>query len=291
MDQKVIATGLVSVLVGFGLGIVAAPSAPKLSEIGDTISEKLAPNAEANETLTQLVGDLDSKIEGLSARLDGLEQSVSDSSVKDAVADLGTKFETLSSDVSSSLESTTSSLGEKLSALSAATVAAPSAMANDTPPEGITPGMTAVFKDGAVRAFVSRVDDNAAALSINGTAKTLAVGGTTKVEDCTITLDAVDRGHALISAACGEGAATEEVALSGNAEAYGIGKTAALGEGAARVYVSGVDPEANTARLAVNGLTLSSYTGGSSIDIDGSDCAVTVEEITASSVSLGYLCD
>ena len=286
MDQKIIATGLVSALVGFGLGIVAAPSAPKLSEIGDTISEKLAPSAEANESLAKLVGDLDAKMDGLSARLDGLEETVSASSAKDAVTDLGSKIETLSSDVATSLESTAASLGEQLSALSLSASSTPSEAA----PEGITPGMTAVFNDGAVRAFVSRVDDNAVALSLNGVAKTLAVGGSTQVDDCQITLEAVDRGHAVLAAACGEGASTGKVALSGNAESYGIGKTAILGDGAARIYVSGVDTESNTARLAVNGLTVASYTGGSKIELDGG-CAATVEAVTAGAVSLGYLCD
>ncbi len=286
MDQKVIATGLVSALIGFGLGIVAAPSAPKLSEIGDTISEKLAPSAEANESLAKLVGDLDAKMDGLSERLDGLEETVSASSAKDAVSELGSKIETLSSDVATSLESTAASLGEQLSALSVAGSSPVKAA-----PEGITPGMTAVFNDGAVRAFVSRVDDNAVALSLNGAAKTLAVGGSTKVDDCQITLDAVDRGHAVLSAACGEGASDEKVALSGNAETYGIGKTAILGDGAARIYVSGVDTETNSARLAVKGLKLETYTGGSKIELDGSDCVATVEAVSAGAVSLGYLCE
>ncbi|MBB5222081.1 hypothetical protein HNP73_002017 [Amaricoccus macauensis] len=73
--------------------------------------------------------------------------------------------------------------------------------------EGTSPGAVAVLADGAVRVFVSAVDQQSARIAINGIAtQEVAVGETVDVASgekaCRVTVTGVDRGHVTLDAAC-----------------------------------------------------------------------------------------
>lgn len=152
-------------------------------------------------------------------------------------------------------------------------------------PEGITVGETAVLKDGALRVFASMVQENAARLSVNGDLAMMDVGRSVPVmvadESCRVALDAVDRGHATVSVACGD-----EVAVSAP---ISPGATAVLGDGAARVFLASVS-DAGAARFAVNGQTLVTGASGAEVML-GEGCAITVEDVVANTASFSYGCN
>lgn len=73
--------------------------------------------------------------------------------------------------------------------------------------EGTPPGTAAVLADGAVRVFVSAVDQQSARIAINGIAtQEVAVGETVDVASgekaCRVTVTGVDRGHVTLDATC-----------------------------------------------------------------------------------------
>lgn len=152
------------------------------------------------------------------------------------------------------------------------------------PPEGISAGETAVFQDGAVRVFGSLIGEDEARLSINRAMHTLAIGRSAPTmagdEKCRVMLDALDRGHASVSAICGADVTVSEVT--------GPGSTVVLGDGAARVFVAAVTED--SARFAVNGQTLSTGGTGHSVDLDDG-CAVVVEDIAEGKASFSYACE
>lgn len=152
-------------------------------------------------------------------------------------------------------------------------------------PEGISAGNTAVFQDGALRVFASRINEDTARLSINGALMSLALGRSAPVmvgeEKCRVFVDALDRGHAQVSAACGE-----DVKVS---DPVAPGSTAVLGDGAARVFLASVS-EDGLARFAVNGLTLKAAKAGEQVQLED-NCSVTLEDVVEATVSFSYACD
>lgn len=73
--------------------------------------------------------------------------------------------------------------------------------------EGTAPGAVAILADGAVRVFVSGVDQQGARIAINGvTTQQVAIGESVEVKAgekaCTVTVTGVDRGHAALDATC-----------------------------------------------------------------------------------------
>lgn len=151
-------------------------------------------------------------------------------------------------------------------------------------PEGISAGETSVFADGALRVFASRVLEDEARLSVNGEMQTLAIGRSVPVmagdENCRVYLDALDRGHALVSTKCGADVTVSEVA--------GPGSTVLLSDGAVRVFVGSVMNE--TVRFSVNGQTLLTGTSGDSHGV-GEGCAVTVEDVAEGKASFSHSCE
>ena len=119
----------------------------------------------------------------------------------------------------------------------------------------------------------------------NGTDLTLSVGQSQTLSgragECKVTLDALDRGHATVSGACGD-------ALPAPAGAA-PGSIVDLAEGL-RVFVSGVTDAG--ARIAVNGVETRTVPLGESIDVKVGDqaCRVSVESIDRGRVALGYVC-
>lgn len=73
-------------------------------------------------------------------------------------------------------------------------------------PAGLSAGETAVFADGAMRVFVSRVTENGARLSVAGENVSLGYGDTGEVmvgdASCTLSLENIDRGHVTVSSGC-----------------------------------------------------------------------------------------
>ena len=113
-------------------------------------------------------------------------------------------------------------------------------------------------------------------------AVTLVAGDATMVETCQVRLDSVDRGHAAISAVCeGDLPAPEGIAP---------GAAAVLGDGAARVFLSGVAADGSSARIAINGQTLQVVPAGGKVTVEGTDCAVSVDAIDRGRVAFGYAC-
>ncbi|MGY9047471.1 hypothetical protein P775_11815 [Puniceibacterium antarcticum] len=306
MDQKLIGTGLVALIIGFAGGYIAAPNK---GDLKTQIGSAFAPTSDAINSGVSGLGD---QITALNSRLDAMETSLA--STADAATDtsgldaLAQRIEAMSGEIGSSLSQTKSDisdslakLGDQLSSLppphpapkadasgdsaAAAPAAAPEPELvpadNATPPTGITAGESALFADGAVRAFVSMVGTDTARLSVNGEMATLSTGGTMTVGDCLLTLDAVDRGHAEISGICG----AEVPAATG----FGPGESAMFDDGKTRVFVSAISEDGSAVRLAVNGLTTQSVTVGESVSVEG-DCSVVVEGVDRGHVQLGYAC-
>ena len=152
-------------------------------------------------------------------------------------------------------------------------------------PEGIAVGQTALLHDGALRVFSSLVREDKARIAVNGSLATLAVGRSVAAmageEPCRVKLDAVDRGHASVSAACG--------ADVGVSDLIGPGSTVTVGDGAARVFLASVDAEGE-ARFAVNGQSLESGPSGTAIALDDG-CNVVVEDVIEGQANFSYACD
>ena len=150
-------------------------------------------------------------------------------------------------------------------------------------PMGISAGTTALLADGAVRVFASRVLEDEARLSVNGAMHTLAIGRSAPTmageEQCRVYLDALDRGHAEVSAKCGA-----DVAVS---QAIGAGSTVLLNDGALRVFVGSVTGD--QVRFSVNGQTLVSGASGASHSVG--DCTVTVEDVADRKASFSSACE
>jgi len=309
-------TNRIAAIVGgaalFILGLIigaAISGGPSVEEIDAAVAKRIDA-ASAAETaqigkveagLTQLAGDL-------GGRLDGIAGTV-DTGAK-AAADLGTKIggdvqtlgqslqgviEKSSSEHLAALESGLAGLRGQISAApaaapAAAAGAAPGAAApaaSAAPVEGFGPGETAVLSDGALRVFVSRLDEAAgtASVRVNGTDFVLPVGQSQTLAgangDCQLTLDAIGGGKAAVSGACGDALPAPDGAAPGT--------VVDLAEGL-RVFVSGVGD--GSARLAVNGVQTVTVAVGEGVEATAGDkaCTVTVEGIDRGRVALGYVC-
>jgi hypothetical protein len=147
---------------------------------------------------------------------------------------------------------------------------------------GIGIGETAVFADGALRVFLSAIlpDGSGARVAINGQETvTIAAGENVAAGDCTLTLAGIDGRQASFAADCGgsaDTAAAPEGAATGSGEGteVGIGETGIFADGALRVFLSAFDPEAGTARVAINGPVVTALAMGS--PAQAGDCTVTL---------------
>ncbi len=314
LEQKLIVTGLGALVVGFVLGTFTAPG---LDDIGETVEASFAPTSDTlrsgvsglGDQITSGVGGLGDQVSALNERLSAMEAKID--SAATAAADttgldaLEARIEALSVEIGDSLSRTQGDIATRLSGLGdqiSSAASAPAAVAaaemtdaqatetpeplaadNATVPQGLTAGQAAVFGDGAVRAFVSMVGEEGARVSVNGAMSNLSVGDSITSGDCLLTLETVDRGHAEISGACG--------AAVPAAAGFGPGDVALFDDGATRVFVSGVSDDGSAARLAVNGLALTSVAKGDSVPVgEDSPCSVVVEGIDRGHVQLGYAC-
>ncbi len=296
-----------ALLFAFGLviGLLSAGGGADVEEIDAAIARRLdaATEAEAGRIagLESRIGELSTDVGG---RLDAIRTGVDSGTqtVGDVATKLGGDLEGLGQSLTSKIDTATAShlaalesglagLRGRISGAPAAESAAasPAAAPADpgAPPEGHGAGQTAILSDGALSVFVSRVDDEAgtARVRVNGTDMTLAVGQSETLEsaqgDCRVTLDAIDRGHAAVSGACGDALPAPEGTAAG--------ATVELAEGL-RVFVSGVTDAG--ARIAINGVDTQVVPIGQSVEVAVGEqtCSVSVENVDRGRVALGYVC-
>lgn len=317
MDGKTVVTGGLALVVGLLLGVAIAPSGGDMERLeaafGARMDEAAGTMDDTMSGLSDTLGTLDAKLSDMSERVAGLEDSIGAAASEgaDATAERLAEIEARIAETAQSMQDALSDTAEnQAAALSAAladfaddeqdtaaapaeapasteTAEAPTAEAADPdapPPEGLTAGETAMLADGAIRVFVSRVDASGARLSVNGTMAHLNAGHSLALRSpdsyCRVMLEAVDRGHASLSAACGDDLPAPEGVKAGG--------VALLGDGAARVFVSRVAEDDSTVRIAVNGLDLQTVSAGGSVA--AGDCAVRVDQIDRGHVSFGYGC-
>ncbi|MEM8956742.1 MAG: hypothetical protein AAGC86_02900 [Pseudomonadota bacterium] len=314
MEGKTVITGGLMLAVGLLVGYAVSPSGPDLSNLesalGDRIDAAADRGGEGVSAVTETVQALDARLEALSAKLGTLEERIGETA--DAGADAATSGlerldlrltetgEELRNALSEMAESQKASLEAALAGLSAQPAAPAAPAATETPaapaadqeaaaPQGLSSGKTAILADGAIRAFVSRVDDAAASarLSINGAVARLKQGHSVALrthegEYCRVTLEGVDRGHALVSAACGDDLPAPEGITAGSA--------VVLGDGAAHVFLSRVSADDGSARIAVNGIDLQNVDAGDTVRVGDTRCRIHVDQIDRGHVSLSYSC-
>jgi hypothetical protein len=235
-------------------------------------------------TVSESVSGINAALDDIGARVAGLETSLKEGTERQigGVEGLAQRLEAVSSEIGGAVTglgaSVTATLGERMEGLRAAVgeigsratggaepeggaAAAPAAASGEGLAVGI--GQMVVFADGAARVFLSGVDREAgtARIAVNGPQPTsVALGEPTAIGDCSITLTGfTEDGGATFSGDC-DGAGAAEAASTGAdvpAEGAGtaivIGTSATLAEGKLRVFLSGVDADAGTARVAVNG--------------------------------------
>ncbi|MEQ8902631.1 MAG: hypothetical protein RID11_16790 [Roseovarius sp.] len=296
--------------VGGGIAGLLVGSLLSLSTIESKVGSSMG---RAMEDLSAAVQGDDAALSGVSERLAALEASVSGNA--EAVAGLGTqvagdlgeriagleaRIDAVAEDIGSQISQTAEAQAEAVrGALGAQPAAArqPEAAtgAVSAPPVATPPGLsmraearrvgeTFVLADGAVRAFVQRVDAEAgtALLSVNGAAAQLSPGEAITVRHdagaCRLALSEVGADGVRISSDCDMPA--------GDGAAYGPGEMASLGDGQLRVFVSGILGDA--ARLAINGLDTQSLRVGESHSVE--DCTVSVTGIRGNRVLLDGGC-
>ena len=304
-------------LLGILIGVFAGSHGPDLEEIEAT----LAPRFDAlRDAHAERVAALETQIGEVSARLGPIEETArAGAEAAGGLADdVGARIEGLSESIGAAIGSATATqrsafesgladlrarIDEAPPAAPAAAPAAPEAApeaaeaASDSDPEadlaapvGLTAGQTEVLSGGAIRVFVSRIDDAAgtARLAINGVLTDIAAGQSSTLvaggEDCQVTVTQIDRGHVALGGGCGGDLPDPEGVTAGN--------TVMLGEGAVRVFVSGVAEDGQSARIAVNGVSAQSADLGEAVDVtvDEQTCSVTVDGIDRGHVKLGYAC-
>lgn len=306
-DPKVTGAGgaVIGLLVGLFVGNDTLDE-----DVTRLVREEIAPvNAAAK--------DQGSTLEALSARLDALDAAVADGAAATGAlaASVGDKIEGLRDTLGGTISDTASSQAEALKAALAemsasvegwtrsalepasppetavientAQAAASSVAAGDAGPV-VGVGETALFADGGVRAFVSRVTGETAVVSINGAASTIAAGNAVVVRyadgSCRVGVAQVSGDGAVITSDC------DAPVAAGDGTAGAPGEVVMLADGALRVFVSGVVN--GNARLAVNGLSTQVVAVGdaATVDVAGTSCTVSVTGIRGDMVGLTGSC-
>lgn len=306
-------------LVGLLVGYIAGSGGPSLKEIDQAVTARIdaATKAEADRTaaLEAKVADLGTQVDAVSTQVTSSADTLAGlgARIGGDLANLGTQIgDTVSAAGASSAAALQSGLDKLQDRLAAATAAKPEAkapaaaapasepeaapVAGDEPaaggepsgtPAGNTAGETVVLSETA-RVFISRVDDAAgeALVYIEGEPTTLKAGQTAPFQvggkDCELTLDAVDRGHATLTGACGSDLPPAQGTAPGTAEV--------LADGAVRVFVSSVD--AQGARIAINGVTTQDVAVGETVEVTSGEkaCKVTVAGVDRGRVALEASC-
>lgn len=292
-----------------GTQSVANEAAERSSAAMSALGERIGALEAAVGESAGASADSGSAMAALEERLAALESAISETAgtasssaeeLKAQLAELGQSLEERLSRTAERLAAIgsgdTGGSADGSAAESAAGSQAESAAASEggdtSLPEGLTSGHTALLADGALRVFVSRVDDEGgtARLSVNGDLQTLSEGETVSVStddgSCAVTVDAIDRGHVSVSGSCGEAADPDSPP-----EGLTAGEAAVFEDGALRVFVSSVG--SGTARLAVNGVEVVEVSTGESMEVempDGGACTVTVTTVDRGHVAVEGSC-
>lgn len=328
--------GAGGIILGF-IGGIAIGSATSGSRINEAVADALAPGREAAQ---QAASTQQEALAALSERIGALEARLAESSGSDDLAArLGERMEAMKAEMASRMEAMSDSartqadtLRSALSELSggmqeaaqmaAAAVAAKAggsgageAAGGMTVTEPLAVGQTAIFADGAVRAFVARLDGQGGAvrLVVNGTTAELGSGGTARVPQgegsCSVSVLGLSDGKVTLGSDCGiapeaggdaagaegdaagagaetSGAGAEDAGAAGGGEAGGEtaapengtrpGAVAVLADGKLRVFVSGVASDGSSARIAVNGVQTQTVEPGASVEVKAGDAACTL---------------
>ncbi|WP_175583740.1 hypothetical protein [Salipiger sp. HF18] len=253
--------GAGGIILGF-IGGIAIGSATSGSRINEAVADALAPGREAAQ---QAASTQQEALAALSERIGALEARLAESSGSDDLAArLGERMEAMKAEMASRMEAMSDSaktqadtLRSALSELSggmqeaaqmaAAAVAAKAggsgageAAGGMTVTEPLAVGQTAMFADGAVRAFVARLDGQGGAvrLVVNGTTAELGSGGTARVPQgegsCSVSVLGLSDGKVTLGSDCGsapevggDAAGAEGDAAGAEGDAAGAGAEAA----------------------------------------------------------------
>jgi hypothetical protein len=309
---------VVGVLIGTLIG-----GGPSEKDVQYAVSKAIAKSQEAaaagDKARTEAMAAIQSQLESL-------QKSVSDSSgaASDQASSMSDRLAALEKSVKDNAGAVSSDVGEKLAQLGAvvekglgetrdrvAALAAPKADSGATeetgaepskpaaaaaapsaaPADGLGAGETRVLADGALRVFVSRVDDGSAKLFVNGGSRTATAGESFAVEtdggSCTVKVGQIGGGKVEIGGQCGE------PALPGTAPAeIKPGHATVLEDGRIKVFLSSVTPT-GAARIAVNGLDTIDVDPGGRVDTnapDGTPCHVMVDAVKDQTVSVSGTC-
>ncbi|GFE52003.1 hypothetical protein So717_37560 [Roseobacter cerasinus] len=245
--------------------------------------------------------------EGFEARIAELEAALSESaaSLDERLVALQTETAVEMAALSAATEGQANDLADLVEQMAQAPQAAPAeAVDLDMPTsEARGVGETAIFADGAVRVFVSAVDQDggSARVSVNGETQSLSIGASAAVAldggECAVALADVTEAGAIIGSDCGVETtqATDAAAADippAPEDGHTPGTTVSLADGALRVFVSALAADGSSARLAVNGIDVVAVASGTSIDVAAGDqaCTLTVTGVGNGMVGLEGSC-
>lgn len=328
MAKNAVIYGAGGGVVGLLIGLFAGSGGPSQEDISAAVSGAMGPAQEASASAAAASSDalaaLDSRLtaieEGLAANapdMEGLQSALSE--------DLGAAVEGLRGALSDEIAASAKAQNETIRAalaqvsegmqesarVAAAAVAA--AAPGGTGEAGAAPagaatvsdalgvGRTALFADGKVRVFVSRIDPagGSAVLSIGGTAVTLGSGGSAKVAlnggACTVSVMALTEQGVTLGSDCDAAAEAPEAEEAANvAPEDGVkpGNAIGLADGGLRVFVASLNEADATARIAINGVQTYVVASGQSVEVESGDqtCTVTVTGVGNGMVGLEGSC-
>lgn len=259
--------GAGGIILGF-IGGIAIGSATSGSRINEAVADALAPGQQAAQ---QAASTQQEALAALSERIGALEARLAESTDgDDLAARLGERMEAMKAEMASRMEAMSDSaktqadtLRSALSELSggmqeaaqmaAAAVAAKAgggsggeAAGGMTVTEPLAVGQTAIFADGAVRAFVARLDGQGGAvrLVVNGTTAELGSGGTARVPQgegsCSVSVLGLSDGKVTLGSDCGSASEAEGDDAGAEGDAAGTGaETSGAGAGAEAAGAAG----------------------------------------------------
>lgn len=192
--------------------------AADVASMSESTSESIsAGTAATGETL----GAIEEQIADLAEKTDAIQADIAEAKeARAAIREAATSSGDAMSETLAGIRESISALESRLAAIETGAPAEPAPEAEaetaaaepaaEPEPEGVTPGNVEMLADGALRVFVSAVDDadGTARVAINGIeTQMLRVGRSARVDvdgqSCSVTLDGIDRGHVQLSGSCG----------------------------------------------------------------------------------------
>lgn len=304
LDDKRVLAGLGALIVVLLGGAAISSLVPREADLKALIARELAPVGES-------VAALEAEVAEVRGELDGLATQLGEVPAREELSGLASRVEALAAGTKTiealqqrvdGMAAESGALSETLAAIDARlreggaeapaaqsvekSTEVPAASATPAVP-GVLPGETAVFGDGSLRVFVSRLDPASAEarLSIGGVMETWTAGSSRMMEVgrswCALSLAGVSDMGAVLSATCDDDLPAPE--------GIAVGNTAIFEEGAVRVYAVRVDADA--ARLSING-DLVTLPVGRSAPVAGTTerCRVMLEGVDRRHAQVALAC-